>query len=47
MIHPTVRPQYTNVTDRQTDRQDNGPVAYGELLLVTVAPNSADMLLSL
>jgi len=32
-IHPTVWPQYTNVTDsqdRQTDRQtDNGPTAYG------------------
>ena len=33
LIHPTVWPQYTNVTDRQTDRQngqdrqDNGPVA--------------------
>jgi len=26
LIHPTVWPQYTNVTDRQ-DRQDNGPVA--------------------
>jgi len=38
LIHPTVWPQYTNVTDRQvrqtdrqtdrhTDRQDNGPIA--------------------
>jgi len=31
LIHPTIRPQYTNVTDRQTDRQDrqadNGPIA--------------------
>ena len=31
-IHPTVWPQYTNVTDRQTDhrqtdRTDNGPIA--------------------
>jgi len=26
LIHPTVWPQYTNVTDRH-DRQDNGPVA--------------------
>jgi len=28
--YPTVWPQYTNVTDRQTDRadrQDNGPIA--------------------
>ena len=33
LIHPTVWPQYTNVTDRQ----DNAPVAYGEQLLVTVA----------
>ena len=32
LIRPTVWPQYTNVTDRQTgqDRQDNGPIAYGE-----------------
>jgi len=34
MIHPTIWPQYTNITDRQ----DNGSVAYGEPLLVTVAP---------
>jgi len=33
LIHPTFWPQYTNVTDRQ----DIGPVAYGEPLLVTVA----------
>jgi len=26
LIHPTVWPQYTNVTDRQ----ENGPVAWGE-----------------
>jgi len=26
LIHPTVLPQYTNVTDR-TDRTDNGPMA--------------------
>jgi len=32
LIHPTVWPQYTNVTDRQTgqDRKDNGPIAQGE-----------------
>jgi len=24
-MHPTVKPQYTNVTDRQ-DRQDNGSI---------------------
>jgi len=29
LIHRTVWPQYTNVTDRQ-DRQDNGPIAWGE-----------------
>jgi len=29
LIHPTVWPQYTNVTDG-TDRQDNGPIAFGE-----------------
>jgi len=44
LIHPTVWPQYTNVTDRtgQTDRdrQDNGPIAYGDgrTVLPTVAP---------
>jgi len=27
LIHPTAWPQYTNVTDRQTDRQDNNPTA--------------------
>jgi len=27
LIHPTVWPQYTNVTDRQTD---NSPIAWGE-----------------
>jgi len=36
LIHPTVWPQYTNVTER-ADRQDNGPIAYSELLIVTVA----------
>ena len=33
LIHPTFWPQYINVTDRQ----DIGPVACGEPLLVTVA----------
>jgi len=33
LIHPTVGPQYTNVTDRK----DNGSIAHGEPLLVTVA----------
>jgi len=33
LIHPTFWQQYTNVTGRQ----DTGPVAYGEPLLVTVA----------
>jgi len=27
LIRPTVWSQYTNVTDRQTDRQDNDPIA--------------------
>ena len=36
LIHPTVWPQYTNITNR-TDRIDNGPVAQGEPLLVTIA----------
>jgi len=34
LIHPTVWPQYTNVTDRETDRTDrqtdNGLIAQGE-----------------
>jgi len=33
LIHPIFWPQYINVTDRQ----DIGPVAYGEQLVVTVA----------
>ena len=33
LIHPAFWPQYINVTDRQ----DIGPVAYEEPLLVTVA----------
>jgi len=34
----TVWPQYTNVTDRQ----DNGPIAYDEPLLVMVAQKMKD-----
>jgi len=35
LIHPTVCPQYTNITDRQTDRKgqdrrDNGAILYSE-----------------
>jgi len=30
LVHPTVLPQYTNVTDRQTGQTDNGLIAYGE-----------------
>ena len=30
LIHPTVWPQHTNVTDRQTGQTDNGPIAQGE-----------------
>jgi len=36
LIHPTVWPQYTNVTDRQ-DRTDNGTIALGRTVLQTVA----------
>jgi len=36
LIHPAVWPQYTNVTDRQTDRQNNGTIA-GRTVLQTVA----------
>jgi len=39
-VHPTVWPQYTNVTDRQTDRTENGPIALGEPFL----PRDAAML---
>ena len=38
LIHPAIWTQYTNVTDRQ-DRQDNGPIAFGEPLLVMVPKN--------
>jgi len=34
LIHPTVWPQYTNVTDRQTD---NGLIAQGEPFYKRVA----------
>jgi len=30
MVHPTVWLQYTNLTDRQTDRTDNGIIAQDE-----------------
>jgi len=30
LIRSTVWPQYTNVTDSTTDRQDNSPIAQGE-----------------
>ena len=30
LIHPTVWPQCTEVTDRQDRQTDNGPIAYGE-----------------
>jgi len=29
-IQPIIWPQYANVTDRQTDRTDNGPIAQNE-----------------
>jgi len=38
LIHPTVWPQYTNVTDRETDRQDRQRSDYiGRTVLQTVA----------
>ena len=40
LFHPIVWPQYTNVADRQTG-QDNGPVAQGEPLLITVTQKAA------
>jgi len=34
LIHPTVWPQYTNVSDTEDrDRTDNGPIAKGEPLV--------------
>ena len=36
LIHPTLWPEYTNLSHRQTHRTDNGPTAYGEK---TVAKN--------
>jgi len=30
LIHPTVWPQYTNVTDKQDRQTDNGPITQGE-----------------
>jgi len=35
LVHPTVWPQYTNVTDRQTDRQRSDSI--GRTVLQTVA----------
>jgi len=32
LIHPTVWPQYTNVTDRQDRQTDNGPILYSKPL---------------
>jgi len=42
LIRPAVWPQYTNVTRSQTDRQDNGPIAYGDwrTVLQTVCPKT-------
>ena len=41
LIHPTVWPQYTTFHQRyrQTNRTDNGPIAWDKPLLVTVAQN--------
>ena len=42
LIHPTVWPQYTNVTDRQTDRQDRERSdSIGRTVLQTVAQKVA------
>jgi len=38
LIHPTVWPQYTNVTDRQ-DRQQSDSVANGQRKLASVVPS--------
>jgi len=40
LIHPTVRPQYTNVTDRQTD---NASYSIGRTVLQTVAQKGAEI----
>jgi len=40
LIHPTVWPQYTNVTNRQTDRTAQGSDSIGRTVLQTVAPKT-------
>jgi len=45
LIHPTVWLQYTNVAERQTDRQtDNSPVAQGEPFYKRSPKNGSPML---
>jgi len=46
LIHPTIWPQHTNVTDRHTDRTDNGPVAYGETLPFNGRPKRREINIS-
>jgi len=47
LIHPTVWPRYTNVTDRQIVRQtDNGPIAWGEQFSKRSPKNSSTLLWS-
>ena len=41
LIHPTVWQQYSNITDRQTHRTDNGPIAKREPFYKQSPKNSA------
>jgi len=43
LIHPTVWPQYTNVTDRQTGQTDNGPIAKRANRFTNGRPNANDI----
>jgi len=47
LIRPTVWPQHTNVTDRQTDRQDNRPIAYRANRFTNGRPKIGDVPLQL
>jgi len=42
LIDPTVWPQYTNVTDRQTDRTGQRSDSIGRTVLQTVAQNQTE-----
>ena len=44
LIYPNVRPQYTtNVSDRQTDRSDNGPIAQQTVFFANDRPKTGQL----